>query len=176
MRLNVEDIAPDFSADSWDGPAISLASLRGHNVWLGFYRYASCPLCNMRIQEVIRRSDALSAGGLKLLAVFQSPADSIADYVGRQSPPFPLLSDPTETLYKAYGLGASSLGFLAPQNGILLAKAASLGFIPGRMEGTKTRVPGDFLIDEEGVLRDVFYGKIISDHIPMSRVEQFLQC
>jgi hypothetical protein len=48
-------------------------------------------------------------------------------------------------------------------------------FFPGPTDGTKTRLPGDFLIDEQGVLRDVFYGRDIAEHLPFERVEAFLR-
>ena len=35
--------APPFVGQRYDGGTISSADLRGKPVWLGFYRYASCP-------------------------------------------------------------------------------------------------------------------------------------
>ena len=174
MTLKAGDTSPDFTATAWDGEQYTLSALRGHKVWLGFFRYASCPLCNMRVHHMIERYDALSDAGLRILTVFQSPAESVARYVGKQTPPFPILCDPGEELYALYGLQKSLAGFLAPSNTVGLAKAAKMGYTPGKMEGTKTRIPGDFLIDPQGQIVDVFHGKNISEHIPFERIEQFL--
>ena len=45
--------------------------------------------------------------------------------------------------------------------------------MPGRMEGSKTRIPGDFLIDPKGGIGGTYYGEVIADHIPFERVEHF---
>jgi peroxiredoxin Q/BCP len=166
-------IAPDFQANTWDNQPIQLSALREHKVWLAFFRYASCPLCNLRVRDIILRHPQLTAQNIKVLAVFQSPPETIAEYVGQQAPPFPLISDPDEILYKQYQLQTSLAGFLHPKNMLVVKDAMKAGFKPGKMDGSKTRIPGDFLITRTGFLADVFYGKVIADHIPFERVEAF---
>lgn len=173
MRLIPGTPAPDFRVRDFRGEPHHLASLRGRRVWLAFFRYASCPLCNLRVRDMIRRWDTWR-GQVELLAIFQSPNASIAEYVGRQEPPFPLIGDPDEELYRAYHLESSLAGFLAPRGAAVLAKAAAAGFVPGRMEGTKTRHPADFFVDEEGILVRAFYGADIADHVPFEAVDRWL--
>lgn len=175
MSLAAGTAAPDFEAAVWNGEKIKLSSLRGRKVWLAFFRYAGCPLCNLRVRDIIVRHDEFKAKNLQVLAVFQSPPESIARYVGKQAPPFPLLSDPREELYKLYELQCSLAGFVSLKNTGRLAEAMKAGFKPGKPEGTKTRVPGDFLIDEKGVIQDAYYGEVIADHIPLERVDAFLK-
>jgi peroxiredoxin len=175
MRLTTGAIAPSFEAQDWKERAHRLEDLRGHMVWLAFFRYASCPLCNLRVHQLIQRYDELTARDLRVLAVFQSPPASIARYVGEQEPPFPLLCDPEERLYGLYGLEHGLGAYVSPRNAPALTMATAKGFLPGKMEGTKTRIPADFLIDPEGVIQDVFYGSVIADHIPFERVERFLE-
>lgn len=174
-RLRVGESVPELSGVDWRGDAVQLASFRGRRVWLAFFRYASCPLCNLRVRDMIARHEALSASGVQVVAVFQSPAESVARYVGRQEPPFPLVCDPDEKLYARFGLEARLSAFVSPANLGRASQATAAGFLPGTMEGTRTRIPADFLIDEEGVLADVYYGEIISDHIPFERVERFAE-
>jgi peroxiredoxin len=45
----------------------------------------------------------------------------------------------------------------------------------GKKEGSKTRIPADFLIDEEGILRHVYYGRHMDDHMPLDWIEDFLK-
>lgn len=176
MPLAIGQHAPDFSAQTWDGRTLHLAeTLQRGKVWLAFFRYASCPLCNLRINDIIKRHDALHAQGVQVLAVFQSPPARVTEYVGKQAPPFPLLCDPTEALYGLYQLSTSLAGFLHPKGVVVAFQAARLGFLPGHMDGSKTRIPGDFLISPDGTLSDVFYGDTIADHIPFARVEAFAQ-
>ena len=174
-RLRPGGISPDFQAEIWDGRAFELKSMRGKKIWLAFFRYASCPLCNLRVHEMIQKHETLKKLGVEVVTVFQSPKESIAEYVGTQKPPFPLISDPDEKLYRLYGLEASKLAFLHPGNLPLLLKAFGLGFKMGRREGTITRIPADFLINPDGSLHTVFYGDKIGDHIPIDLVTRFAE-
>ncbi len=174
MRLKAGDKAPDFTAKVWNGPDLKLSDFQGQKVWLAFFRYASCPLCNLRVRDIIRRHDEFKSKGLKVIGIFQSPLESFDEYVGKQNPPFPLVSDPEEKLYKIYGLEASLGAFLSPRNLAFGLEAAKAGFMAVDPDGTKTRIPADFLIGPDGVIRDVFYGEIIADHIPIDRVDRFI--
>ena len=174
MQLNVGDQLPDFTGLTWQKKVIDSRTLRGRPLWLGLYRYASCPLCNLRIHEIIQCWPELAAAGLQKLAVFESDADSIAAHVGQQAPPFPLLADPQEKLYALLGAQSSWAGFIHPGNVALLAQAARAGFLPGKMEGTKSRLPMDLLVDQNGVIRALFRASKIGDHIPFATVTAFL--
>lgn len=172
-QVSVGDRAPPFSATTWLGENIELESYLGRKVWLAFFRFASCPLANLRIHEIGKRHD-LSADGLQILAVFPSPRERIAAHVGRQKPLFPLVSDPHETLYMLYGLRASVAGLIGRDVGLRTVEAAALGFLPGPMDGTITRLPGDVLIDETGIVRHVHNGEDVADNLPFERVVEFL--
>jgi peroxiredoxin len=172
--LSIGQPAPAFTATTVTGETINLRDLRGRKVWLAFFRYVGCPLCNLRIHELIRRHGDLEEKGLALLAVFQSPVERLRRFADRRRPPFTLISDPDEALYRLYGVTAGLAGFLAPSVIPKLAKAAIHGFWPGATDGTKTRLPADFLIDEGGVIADLFQGRDIGEHIPIERVEKFL--
>jgi len=173
MKLKAGQKAPDFTAQVWNGPDLKLSDFKGQKVWLAFFRYAACPLCNLRVRDIIRRYDSLTARGVKVVAVFQSPKESFDEYVGRQNPPFPMISDPEEKLYRQYGLEAKLGAFLSPKNLAYAAEAAKAGFISMTPDGTKTRIPADFLIGPDGTIEDVFYGEIIAEHIPLERVEKW---
>ena len=138
--------------------------------WIAFFRYASCPLCNLRVNEMIKRYSEITARGIQVFAVFQSGSESIAEYVGMQEPPFPLLCDPEERSYILYGLEANLGGMFTLGNMTGAMKAMTKGFMPEKMEGTITRIPADFIIDENNNLIDVFYGDSIGDHTPLERV------
>ncbi len=173
MALVPGQLAPEFEAVDWKGSPVRLADHRTRKVWLAFFRYAGCPLCNLRVHDIIARHEGLTARGVDVLAVFQSSPERIASYVGKQSPPFPILADPTESLYGKYGLRTSLWAYLHPKNLGVAFRAMRRGFIPGPPDGHATRVPGDFLIRPGGTLADVYHGKVISDHIPFDRVEAF---
>jgi peroxiredoxin len=175
MRIQPGQMAPDFTATVFARDPLTLSSLRGHKVWLAFFRYAGCPLCNLRVHQMIQRHDAWQAKGLSIVTVFQAPVDEVAGNVGEQNAPFPIVCDPDEKLYALYGVEASLAGFLSPKNIPLVAEAMKAGFGPGTMHGTKTRLPADFLIDEQGVVRETFYAPVIGEHIPFERIDAFLR-
>lgn len=172
-RLLPGQRAPVFRASDLNNQMIDLASQQGDKVLLCFFRYASCPLCNLRISELIREHDHLTEHGIRVLAVFQSPAEKLHQYVGRQAPPFAIIPDPQTRLYQRYGLESSWKGFFRAWTlGLPRVVKAVIGegFLPGSMEGDIHRIPGDFLIDEQGVLLDVYYGVDIGDHMPLDRI------
>jgi peroxiredoxin len=174
MRLLPGAAAPDFSATTVDGSTLTLSALRGRPVWLCFHRYASCPLCNVNIHKIAGAWPRLR-DQIQVVAVFQSPRKSVERSVGRQKPPFPLVCDPDERLYALYGLESSVAGYISLRNfpgyGESMIRHR---FMPGRMEGTKTRLPADFLVDANGVIQLAAYSSIISEHLPVAEVERHL--
>ncbi len=175
MKLKTGNKAPQFLTTDIFGNTIKSEDLRGKKLMLSFYRYASCPLCNLRVNQLIQKHDKLASNGLNIVSVFQSPVESILKYVGKQDAPFPIIADPTHTLYKLYGVSGNWAAFA--RAGLKLdkmAKAAKLGFMPGKMEGDIKMVPADFLIDEKGFIHTAYYGKDISDHIEITEIESFL--
>lgn len=172
-KLDIGMNAPNIELVDWKGHSFNLEKIAGKK-WIAFFRYASCPLCNLRVNEMIKRYDELSKNGLQIVAVFQSEPESVAKYVGRQEPPFLILCDPSEKAYTSFGLQANVFGMMSPKNMTQLMSAMKSGFMPGKMEGTISRIPADFLIDERNVIQDVFYGDRIGDHIPIDRVLNFI--
>jgi peroxiredoxin len=151
---------------------VTLDRFRGRHLLLSFYRYASCPFCNLRVHDLIQHLPELAQRNLSLVAVFQSAPAGIRRYVGKQRPPFPIVADPEHQLYRQYGVESSLRGFLA---GAVLhagkaAKAMALGFLPGPMDGSKTLVPADFLIAPDGVVVSAYYGRDIADHLPLAAI------
>ncbi|MGE3610666.1 MAG: peroxiredoxin-like family protein [Bacteriovoracaceae bacterium] len=171
-KLKIGMKAPNIELVDWRGSTFNLENVSGKK-WIAFFRYASCPLCNLRVNEMIKRFEELTKSGLQIIAIFQSEPESVAKYVGKQEPPFLILCDPSENSYERYGLQASILGMMSPKNMSKLISAMKSGFRPGKMEGSVTRIPADFLIDENNIIQEVYYGETIGDHIPFVRVLKF---
>lgn len=173
-QLQSGQIAPTFSATTHEGEPIDLEAYRGRKVWLAFFRYAACPLCNNRIHEQLQRHREFVDAGIEVMAVFQSSADNIKKYVGRQDPPFPLIADPELSLYRRYGVHPNTWGMFYPRNFIRAISAVRRGFMPRPADsGPLAMIPADFLVDPEGLLWRTYYGKAISDHIPFDDVLAF---
>jgi thioredoxin-dependent peroxiredoxin len=176
MRLQAGQGAPDFLRPDIGGKTIRLSDYRGRYLLLSFYRYASCPFCNLRVHELMQHLVEFDQRGLSLVAVFQSAREGIREHVGKQRPPFPIIPDPGHSMYRSYRVETSLQGLLL---GLTLGmgkalKAMGQGFLPGRMEGSITLVPADFLIGPDGTILLAFYGKDISDHLPIEIILQQL--
>ena len=53
---------------------------KGKKVMLSFYRYAACPLCNLRVNDLINHYPDFNNKGLEMIAIFQSPTKSILKF------------------------------------------------------------------------------------------------
>lgn len=174
MKPGIGELAPAFEISTYQGESIRLDAYRGEKVWLAFFRWASCPLCNMRIKELLRDYEQIEAMGVKLLAVFQSPPEKIARYVATQNPPFPLIADPEMRLYEAYGVDMRWTGLFYPRVVWRTLQATANGLLSLDLgDWPLARVPSDLLIDPEGLIYDRYDGVAISDHIPLDRVARF---
>ncbi len=178
IRLEAGAEAPDFEVETVTGERVQLSALRGKPVWLGFSRWASCPMCNYRIHQMIgewpRRYEQRE---LRHLNFSPSPPEKLQAYVLKQSPPFDLVSDVPQVHYKTYGLESSVAKGMNLDTITVTVKAMRMG-LPGgprlRFEGPAFRVPADFLIDREGRIKVAYYGKKITESIPFDLVDSFL--
>lgn len=169
--------APLFRTRDSFGTPLHLADYRGERLMLSFYRYASCPLCNLRMHELLRRYPGWQRRGLRMVAVFESPAAHIRRYLDRHAAPFPIVPDPDRTLYRGYGVQDSWAGFLRAWTRhlpMVFDAVMRKGFLPGHMDGDWAMLPADFLIGPDLCIADAFYGSHIGDHIPVERIDRFL--
>lgn len=168
--MNKNDQAKNFTADINDGSTLTLKDLKGKKVWISFFRYASCPLCNLRIHELIKEHSKLKEQGIELLAVFQSSKESVDQYVAKQDVPFPIICDPEQKLYDLYNIQESFTGLISIKVMFRMIAAMLKGFFIGKVEGSFTRLPAEYLIDESQMIKHIYYGKTITDHIPLEKV------
>lgn len=175
MRLSPGNDAPEFSTKSLRGDPIQLSALKSKPVWLAFFRFASCPLCNLRVHQIVGEWSRFSERDVTVLGVFQSPPKKLEEYVAKQNPPFTLIADPEMDLYRLYGVEASAKGLLSADVPKGMVGAAKVGLPLVRpWQGPATRIPADFLIDRDGKVHTAFYGTNIAEHIPFEDVERFL--
>jgi len=170
MKITKPVPAFDFEAQTIDGKIFNLSDYKGSRILLSFFRNGACAICNLRIHELMALHDELNARGIKVVAVFESSIADMLPYVGQQHPPFVLLSDPQGKLYEQYGLESSEEKVnaviksnvahdriaLAAQNGFQLTQQERSNFF---------RLPADFLIDENFVIRSWHYSDQVIDHM-----------
>ncbi|MCB1673424.1 MAG: redoxin domain-containing protein [Pseudomonadales bacterium] len=175
MHLTQGQSAPHFSShDLYDMP-LNLQQLQGKKVLLSFYRYASCPFCNLRFHAIAQKQAQWQAKGLISVAVFQSPKQSILEYAGKEPSPISIIPDPKRALYRLYGVEGSWKAFVTGAMQLsTFAQALKKGHLPGKVEGEMNMVPADFVLDEQGKILIAYYGKYISDHLDIAEIERLL--
>ncbi len=173
MRIKEGQKAKDFTVKDIYGNEISLKDYKEKKLLLSFFRYASCPLCNLRVNQLTTIFPTLDSKGLQILAFFESPKESILKYVGTQDTPFPIIADPERIVYKLYGVEKSLLGYILGGISLKMLKALRMGYKIEGAEGQKTLLPADFLIDNLTVKR-AYYSKRISDHLPIEELTELI--
>ena len=180
MRLHPGARAIPFEAVSAHGAPVRLADYGDRLLLLSFLRYASCPMCNLRVHELRSAYPALRARGVELAVVFHSPARSILRHLGTQDAPFPLIADPGRRLYALYGVERSwprlAMSVVLPSFLVAAVRASALGYWGGRVDGEWARMPADFLIGPGGRVLVAHYGAHIGDHLPVSQVLAHVGC
>jgi peroxiredoxin Q/BCP len=177
MKLLIGQVAPLFTASDMYEQPIVLSEHRGHKVLLSFFRYATCPLCNLRIKHLIDLYPKLKLNDLQILCIFNSSKQNMLENVGSMQPPFPLIPDPDAQIYQQYGVESSKFkaikGMLNPELYSQFSEAIALKRPSGKREGDNARIPADFLIDESGIIQQAYYGSHIGDHMPLKEIEAF---
>ena len=159
-RLTARDHAPAISAQSVDGEQVAVPDPEGRVTHMQFLRFAGCPVCNLHLQNFIKRAAELRSAGIYEVVLFHSEARFISDYHGEL--PFDLIADPKRLIYSDFGVEVSPWAILNPlgwfgfMRGYQLKKA-------GRFDSTILGQPADFLVDANGRIIDCHYGSNAAD-------------
>ncbi len=178
-KLMVGMPAPNFqTVDLFDQP-INLDDYKGRWLLLSFYRNAACAICNLQVHKLIAKYPEYQRKGLELLAIFESPRANLLQYVGKQDAPFPIIGDPEARLYNLYEIETSEEKVKAtmadagtPER---VKEASAAGFELTEEAGSNFyRMPADFLIDPDGIIREAFYSELVGQHINLNTVDSYL--
>ncbi|MBK8172854.1 MAG: AhpC/TSA family protein [Sandaracinaceae bacterium] len=173
-RLAPGDTAPALQLPAIDGRTFDVASLAGRPYLLSFFRFASCPFCNLRVHELVQRFSELG-GRASIVAVFDSPLENLQRHAQRHAAPFPILADETGGAYRAYAIERSLSGTLMgmTRRAPTLLRAMARGYVPTSLKGSFITMPADFLIDEAGVVQTAYYGRDEGDHLAFDVAVRF---
>jgi thioredoxin-dependent peroxiredoxin len=179
MRLQPGSPAPVFKKNDLRGDVLDLEEMLKHKpVWLGFFRFAMCPLCNLRVHQMVgewKRFEPLCS----FIAVFQSPSNAFEGFITKHTPPFYVVADPELAMFTPYALENSLLkAVFHPKgmvDGLKASKAGFSGSPSDPKHGAALRIPGDFIIGRDGTLRVARYGSFVSDSIPFDEAEAALK-
>ena len=137
--------APDFELLDETGTSVHLSEF-----WLDgpallmFWRHNGCGCGADRAESLIAEADAYAQAGLNPVIVGQGEPERSAQYKDLYNIPYPILSDPDQDAYRAYGVGH----FAFEQ--IIFGEGASEYFVRSRDQGEQmnaARPPGRALVD-----------------------------
>lgn len=169
--------APDLEMQDIDGRALSVEQYRGRPLLLQFYRYASCPMCDLRLHDFSREYPRLQRMGLEVIAVFHSSPGRLRSHFKHRPIPFPIVGDPDRRLYRSYGVETSwtrlLLSAVKPRFYWDWLRSMRHGFFGG-LDLHLASMPADFLIGPDGTVLRVHYGADIGDHMPVHDIENAL--
>lgn len=174
MRLKSGIQVKDIRLPSIDGSMFNIESILGKPFMLSFLRFASCPFCNLRINELVKRFDEFG-NEFTIVAVFDSPLDNLVRHAEGHKAPFHILADESNKYYLEYGIEHSVLGMLKGMFFRMpkLLRGMGKGYIPKIIKGSLTTMPADFLIDSSGIIQVAYYGKDEGDHLHFDEVKEF---
>jgi peroxiredoxin len=175
MSLEAGQPAPDFQTQDYQGQPIHLTDFRGQRLMLAFFRFAACPYCNLRVMELTAKASSYK-DQMQIVAVFQSPAETLARHRNMEAFPGRIVADPEMRLFKLYQGEFSAAKFIT---GHLLHAAGWVrgvqrgAFDAGTTLGELRLVPADFLIDEQGIIQRAHYGRDVTDHLPLHDITRY---
>ncbi len=173
MRLRAPQKAPAMTFEAIYGEEVTLGKPGNRRTLLCFFRDPACPFCNFRVYELTAQYDEWQKLGLDVIAVFSAEPDEVKRFAAKQPRPFPVIADTDSSAYERYGIESSRWG---KYKGILTRIPTLLkGLKIVGLAGLKTSnlMPADFLIDEDGMIAEAWYGEDAGDRIPLGRVRLF---
>ena len=110
-KLKVGDIAPDFTLEDAFGNKYTLSSYRGKSpVVIYFYPKANTPGCTKQACGIRDEWSKFKQIGVPVFGISVDSKKSLKNFIDKYSLNFPLLSDETKEVCKAYGV-LNLLGF-----------------------------------------------------------------
>ncbi len=181
MKLESNLSAPVFKQKDIFGRMIDLAEYRDKKVFLGFFRHAGCPFCNIRVHTLSKMHEELSAKGMEMVFFFESKEKVLLNSIfHREVSPIPLIADPEKKWYDAYGLENS--GFKSAVSHIssfvqTAFKARSLGAPMHLMADGESisTMPAEFLIDKGLIVKEVHYSDNLRDRMNTEKIRAFAE-
>ena len=102
VRLLPGDQAPDFTLPDATGKPVALADYRGSKVVLYFYPAAMTPGCTTEACDFRDSLNSLAGAGYTVLGISKDGQAALAEFAEQEALNFPLLSDPTLEVHRAY--------------------------------------------------------------------------
>ena len=172
--MKVGETVPEIVLPAIEGTRFNSRTLENKRYLLTFFRFATCPLCNMRVAQLKHLKQELGEE-FEVVAIFESEIENLKKHASRHLATFPILADSERKYYRLFRVRRSVIGML---KGLLirmptLMKGLLKGYIPKEVSSRLLIMPLSLLVDEKGIIRTIYHGRDEGDHIPLETVKRF---
>jgi peroxiredoxin len=169
-QLSPGAVVPARSLETITGQSVIVPAPTGRT-HLQFRRFAGCPICHLHLRSLTERHDEVADAGITEVVFFHSPATELRGY--QSLLPFVVIADPYKEQYRQFGVEARLRSLMHPK----AMRAAFRGYAElvrhrndptsagvGTGDGsTHLGLPADFLIEPDGRVVAVHYGRHADD-------------
>lgn len=181
MKLESNVSAPLFKLKDIFDREIDLMQYKDKRIFVGFFRHAGCPFCNLRVHALTKIHPELKEKGMEMIFFFESKKEVLLRSIfHKEVSPIPLIADPQKVQYAAYGLEPSAA---------ISAKSHLISFVQtafkARMAGVPIHmmadgesintIPAEFLIDRGLNVKKVHYSQGLNDRISIDIIRTFAE-
>ena len=181
-KLQQGDTFPVIRARSVDGSTFNPANYRGKKIFYSFFRYTGCLACSLYFHQIQSKRKALEAKNIVLVGLYEVELEILKEVLPGKTANYwgAFLADPTGTYYDQCGLERSSAKLYASFAKVetykaILEKKENVLDVPNSKNsvdgsGKRNRMPAQFLVDEKGKVLAAYYGKNVSDRMPLTKI------
>ena len=145
--LNINDVAPNFSAVDQTGKKIILKDqLKKGSVVIVFYRGEWCPYCNKQLMELQDSMTLIANKGASIIAVSPEKQENIAKTIQKTKATYSVLADDSLKIMSSYKV---AFGLDAKTTEKYKGYGINLMEINGT-NGNNLPVPAVYIINKEG--------------------------
>ena len=182
QKLQQGDTFPVIRARSVDGSTFNPTNYRGKKLFYSFFRYTGCLACSLYFHQIQTKRRDFEAKNIVLVGLYEVDLEMLKTVLPGKTANYwgAFLADPTGTYYDQCGLERSSAKLYASFTKAetykaLLKKKETVLDAPTAQNtvdgsGKRNRMPAQFLVDEKGKVLAAYYGKNISDRMPLSKI------
>ena len=142
-KLNVGDMAPDFTGLTQEGNSLSLSDLKGSRIVLYFYPKDNTSGCTLEAKSLRDGKAELAERGYRIIGVSPDSERSHQNFCAKHDLNFTLLADTDHSICEAFGVWAEKSMYGRKYIGV---------------------VRTTFLLDEEGRITHIFNKVKTAEH------------
>ena len=142
-KLNVGDMAPDFTGLTQEGNSLSLSDLKGSRIVLYFYPKDNTSGCTLEAKSLRDGKAELAERGYRIIGVSPDSERSHQNFCAKHDLNFTLLADTDHSICEAFGVWAEKSMYGRKYMGV---------------------VRTTFLLDEEGRITHIFNKVKTAEH------------